>query len=285
MNPSVIPDNSKKNQHQFIFWLLIALLLLLRIPLLGWATYLVPTSITWIEPLYEIGTYVIIVFLIWWERDNLLIHHMDGLAIFIILIFKPLSLIILRKWTPNSPIAFPNLLSLIFFIAAIFLAILILRKKFEIKIETRRTIFWLIIGGLIGICIMTLEGFIMIKYFNSPFPRNPGSEAWVYPIYQFGFAAVPEEPLFRGFLWGGLKKAGLKDLWILIIQALLFTIAHIYYLNNSQAIIFLVLIFINSLFMGIIVWKSRLLSSSIAFHGFANGSHLVQFWVYTMLFK
>jgi hypothetical protein len=34
-----------------------------------------------------------------------------------------------------------------------------------------------------------------------------------------GYAAIDEEPLVRGFLWDALKGMGIKDLWILFIQA------------------------------------------------------------------
>jgi membrane protease YdiL (CAAX protease family) len=210
---------------------------------------------------------------------------MDGLAIFLIIIFKPLSTLILHFWIPSHPMAFPKIISFAFFIPSLALLILIFRKKIKIKIETWRSIRWFTVGGFLGTLLMIIEGVIMIEYLNSPIPRNPGAEALFYPIYQIGYAAIPEEPLFRGFLWGGMKRAGLKDFWILIIQTVAFTFAHIYYLNSARPILYLIIIFINSLCLGILVWKSRLLSSTIAFHGFANGSHLAQFWVYSLLFK
>jgi membrane protease YdiL (CAAX protease family) len=281
----LFPHRSKINRHQVIFWFLITLLLILRLPILGLTTYLVPSTFNWVVPLYEIGTYTIIAFLIWWERDNLQLHHMDGLAIFLIIIFKPLSTLILHFWIPSNPLAFPKIISFAFFIPSVTLLILILRKKIKIKNGTWHSIRWFIAGGFFGVLLMIIEGIIMIKYLNSPFPINPGAEAWFYPIYQIGFAAVPEEPLFRGFLWGGMKKAGLKDFWILITQTVAFTLAHIYYLNTPKAVLYLIIIFINSLCMGILVWKSRLLSSTIAFHGFANGSILAQYWMYSLLFK
>lgn len=279
------PLRSKIDRHQLIFWFLIALLIILRLPMLGLMTYLVPSTFNWVVPLYEIGTYTIIAFLIWWEKDNLQLHHIDGLALFLIIIFKPLSTLILYFWIPSNPMAFPKIISLAFFIPSVILLTLVLWKKIIAKIDTWRSIRWFIAGGFLGVLLMVIEGIIMIKYLNTPFPLNPGTEAWFYPIYQIGYAAVPEEPLFRGFLWGGMKKAGLKDFWILVIQTVTFTIAHIYFLDSSTPILYLILIFIESLCLGILVWKSRLLSSTIAFHGFANGSNLAQFWIYSLLFK
>lgn len=271
--------------HQVVFWIAIVLMFILRIPLLSWVVFIIPSTEVWIDPLFEIGTFTIIVFLIWWERKNLQIHHMDALAIIILIIFKPLSTIILSLWVPKSPIAFPNLLSFSFLIVAVILTVLLLRKKIITRIATLKTILWFFLGGLIGIVVFVLEGVIMIRYFNSPIPFNPGSNAWIYPIYQFGYAAVPEEPFFRGFLWGGLKKVGLQEFWILLIQAAIFTSGHIHLLSLSQPVLNLGLIFIGAVIMGVFVWRSRMLSSTMAFHGFANGSAIVQYWVYSFLFK
>lgn len=278
-------NSIKTVNHQVVFWTALVLLLILRIPLFSWVVYWIPSTAAWIHPLFEIGTYTLIVFLIWWERENLQIHHMDALAIIIIILFKPLSTIILFFWVPNDPIAFPNLLSFSFSIVAFILIVLILRKKIVLRMEIRRTIFWFIVGGFLGIALFIVEGIIMIKYLNIPTPINPGNTAWIYPIYQLGYAAVPEEPFFRGFLWGGLKKAGVKDLWILLIQAALFTSSHIHLITRSQPILLFGCIFIDAIIMGVLVWRSRLLSSTLSFHGFANGSAIAQYWVYSFLFR
>ncbi len=44
-------------------------------------------------------------------------------------------------------------------------------------------------------------------------------------------------------------------------------------------------LFINGIVFGLFVWRSRSLASSMAAHGFANGSVLVQYWVYSFLFQ
>ncbi len=58
-------------------WTLLAGLLLLRLPLSVGATYFV--QITWLDPLYEICTYVLTLTLIWWERVRLTYFHIDAL--------------------------------------------------------------------------------------------------------------------------------------------------------------------------------------------------------------
>jgi membrane protease YdiL (CAAX protease family) len=38
-------------------------------------------------------------------------------------------------------------------------------------------------------------------------------------IHQLAHAAIFEEPIFRGFLWGYLRKVNWKEKWILLFQA------------------------------------------------------------------
>ena len=86
------------SRHSVVFWTALSILLTLRIPLESWLGYLVPATAAWVEPLYEIGTYSLIAFLIWWERDQLALYHLDPLATIIIIFFKPLSTILLPGW-------------------------------------------------------------------------------------------------------------------------------------------------------------------------------------------
>ena len=103
-----------------------------------------------------------------------------------------------------------------------------------------------------------------------PFPID-WSMVWVFP-YQIGYAAVSEEPLFRGFLWGYCARAGWKNGWICIFQALLFMLGHLYRLNYPNAWQALAVTFFVGLVFGLLVWRSRSLVSSLAAHGFYNAA-------------
>lgn len=87
-------------------------------------------------------------------------------------------------------------------------------------------------------------------------------------MFQLSFAAVMEEPLFRGFLWGGFRQLGLKEIWICILQALLFWLGHIYYLNTG--INFWVVIPIGSLILGLIIMKTKSITYSMLTHSCMN---------------
>jgi membrane protease YdiL (CAAX protease family) len=87
--------------------------------------------------------------------------------------------------------------------------------------------------------------------------------------YQLGYAAVTEEPLFRGFLWGYLRKSGWKEIWIWLTQAGLFALGHIYYLNKAP-LSFGIIVPVGALVMGLFAWRSRSIATSMAAHGAMN---------------
>ncbi len=87
--------------------------------------------------------------------------------------------------------------------------------------------------------------------------------------YQTGYAAVSEEPLFRGFLWGYLRKGGWSDGWICLFQAGLFMLGHIYYLN-SLPISFWIIVPTGGLVLGWLAWRSRSIATSISAHATLN---------------
>jgi len=93
-------------------------------------------------------------------------------------------------------------------------------------------------------------------------------------IYQIGYAGVAEEPLFRGFLWGALRKTGWKDAWIWLLQAGLFTLAHMYYFGRNPISLFII-VPVGALALGLIAWKTRSISSSLAMHGIDNALGLM----------
>lgn len=185
----------------------------------------------------------------------------------------------------NNPLAFPKILSFVIFLIAMILSGFVLCKRINLKKVNRQAILWFIFGIVTGIALFVLYGILMIWWFNHPIPPNPGMIALIAPLYQLGYAAVSEEPVFRGFLWGGLRSLGLKEYWVLLIQAILFTVAHIHLLITTQPVLSFSMVFINAIIFGLFVWRVRSLSVSMAVHGFANGSVMVQYWVYSLLFR
>jgi len=88
-------------------------------------------------------------------------------------------------------------------------------------------------------------------------------------LYQAAYAGLSEEPLFRGFLWGYLRKLGWSENKILLSQAGLFAFAHVELLLAGWPISF-ALTFVGGVLLGWLVMRSRSISVSILSHGFAN---------------
>ncbi len=90
------------------------------------------------------------------------------------------------------------------------------------------------------------------------------------PLYFLAYAGVTEEPLFRGFLWGLLRRAGWRDVWAWLLQTGLFALAHIYYLRQTP-LAFWVIVPSGALLLGLLAWRSRSIATSLVAHGFCNG--------------
>ncbi len=103
--------------------------------------------------------------------------------------------------------------------------------------------------------------------------RNPSHTSVYYFlgsfIIQLSNAAVTTEPLFRGFMWGLLKKMNWKDSRICLFQAALFILAHIYYLGKYNYSFFII-VPIAALILGLLVWHSKSIGTSMITHGLIN---------------
>ena len=120
-----------------------------------------------------------------------------------------------------------------------------------------RNLFWgLVIGGII----------YLLRPYNIATVK-PLNQFWMKLFVEFGKAAVNEEILIRGFLWGFLISLGLKEKVILFLQALIFSMAHVKYYGN---IYIMLMIFIVGIILGLSVWKFRSLSPAIIGHALAN---------------
>lgn len=85
-----------------------------------------------------------------------------------------------------------------------------------------------------------------------------------WSIIRMPFILV-EEVIFRGLLWLFLINLGWQELKIIILQAILFWISHVYHMFTFP-FLFWVIIPIISILFGIFVWKSRSLTPSTMAH-------------------
>ena len=270
--------------HRKITWLCIGLLILIRLPLETGLPLIWHDLPGWLNPIFEICSYLIVAFLIWWERSDLAAFHLDSLAVWIILLAKPAQTIILKIWGFPSLLAFPQPLSWSFFLIALALLVALLLDRQAPGWPKGKSLAWFLAGGLFGIVANILVSLAMIAWLDFPVPPDPGKRALLSPLYQLGYAAVSEEPLFRAFLWGALRKAGWRDGRICLLQAALFALGHLHLLVLPQAALNLSIVFAFALVLGWLAWRSRTIATSMAFHALWNGSQLAVYTVVLAIF-
>jgi membrane protease YdiL (CAAX protease family) len=273
MDNLIVFSSTKDKSHRIIAWSLLAVLLFLRLPFFaGIASFSMPN---WLWPTYDVGTYFFTACLIWWERERLDEFHIDRLALAIIILFKPIQTIILAIWKMNdNPLAFPHLPSLIVWIIAVSLFLALRFSHTRLPMFSRASFGWFGLGIVAGLLTVLLLGYPMsFQVDKTLISVTPGIFLILRTLpsffYQLGYAAVTEEPLFRGFLWGYLQKAGWKNVWIWLFQAGLFSLGHIFYINKFP-ISFWLNVPIASLILGALVWRSKTISTSLATHAIVN---------------
>jgi len=268
----IAPVSVEEKYHQQIAWLVLTLLLLLRIPYTIAIIYFLPIENHIGAAFYEVCTYFLTAFLIWWERKWLQEFHIDTSTLFLIILIRPIQTFILSYWQVNSPLAFPRPLGLILWAISLGLITALWNSGFQPARISSHSLVWLAIGLLTGICMSLAENF---RTFQSMLSNISPPQAQLIPVlsstslnllYHLGFAPINEEPLFRGFLWGYLRQLKWKESLIWVFQALLFTSAHIY-LAQEFPMMFLVFIPVAGLLFGLLAWRSRSIAPAILAHG------------------
>lgn len=274
-----IHDN--KSRHQQVFLLTFAGLLIFRILFLGGLGFF-NTQGNWINPVYQIGTYLLTLFLIWWEIDNLAEYHIDTLALIIIILFKPIQTLIQKYWEFNDNLlTFPSTPSLMIWVAAIVFTIGMWSKRSKLPVIKPAKLGWIFGGAAAGLLTMIVLSFPMsfqipkdtlspgisiASSLKNTLPRLP-----IEFVYLIGYAAISEEPLFRGFLWGYLRQLKWRELWIWLFQAGLFMLSHIYYLSRAPISLW-IMVPVGSLVLGWLAWRSRTIVSSMVAHGMMDAT-------------
>lgn len=286
-NLTIIEPADQKT-HKIVAWCLLGGLLFLRLPFLtGIVMFSKPD---WLTPFFEICTYLLTAILIYWESSHLSDYHIDALVLIIIIFFKPLNSVILAFWHfSNNPLALPNWPGFILLLIAVGLSVALLKKRKTLPKFSITSLKWFGIGLIVAFLFeviiaypgsLTLDETQILQMKSTLF----GSQGIIVLFfYQLGFAAVSEEPLFRGFLWGFLRQSGWKNVWIWLFQAGLFMLGHLYFLKLSPLSFWLTPIF--ALVFGALVWRSKTIASSMAAHALINGLSVTTWIIAAQLFK
>lgn len=274
---SVYEGDVIKGHSNAIGWLVLVLLLLLRIPYTIAIIYFLPIENQNGSAVYEVSTYFLICFLIWWERKKLEEFHIDSTALFLIVFARPIQTLILRYWGVDSLLAFPHTSGLALWVISLGLILALWRSGFQLSRAPYHSFLWLMIGLGVGILLSISEN---LQTFRSMLSTGYSSQMQLIPVlsssglnllYHLGFAPINEEPLFRGFLWGYLRQFRWKEIWILLFQTALFTCAHVY-IAKQFPLMFWIFIPAAGLSLGLLAWRSRSIAPGILAHAMVNGS-------------
>ncbi|MCR4399069.1 MAG: CPBP family intramembrane metalloprotease [Firmicutes bacterium] len=256
---------------------LVGALLFLRIPLLVVTPLLFRPVPRWVGRAWVDGTHLITALLVWMERDRLHEHNMD-LASVLVLAAWPIVLVVL-PFTPaghllsaTQPVPIAHVL-----IGAV-LGVSLLLSRPRMRPKRAGEVAWLVAGVLASAILGVALGTLMRLQEPSRFTSLRG-RAWTSVlacdlVSQFTSAATLEEPVFRGFLWGCLRKAGWRDSRIFLVQAGLFWLAHLYYFPRVP-ISFWIVVPVGGLLFGLVAWRSRSVAGSMAAHALFNAAAIL----------
>ncbi len=261
--------NNEKKGEKYIFAVIFIGLLILRFPLLIIPQFtILSISSDNLFLIYINGTYFLTAVLIFLERNKLSQFKINIFAITIFLltpILKPIVYFFAKVHIPFNSLFF------IWFniIVSVLLCLSLVISHTKIHIDKfKYHIKWFILSVFIGVITAIVLSLIYSRNETSSEYKASIITYLVCVVTQMSHAAIMEEPLFRGFLWGCLEKKGLNLIWICFFQAAFFCIGHVYYLPLYP--VNFIATFVVALILGYLVWKSKSIGTSIIAHGIIN---------------
>lgn len=258
-----------KKVLSYLFILAFVGLLVLRYPLLILPQFFtVNLSSQSISLLFDNGTYLLTALMLLLIKDKLAEYKFNLFAIAIFLlapIVKAISYITFGKSLQVGALEYSKFQ----IVVSIILCVLLIISHAKIHKENwLYYVKWIVIGIIVGVLTGIGIG-LVYSHFQT---RSQLHASFLTVIFcfvtQLANAAALEEPLFRGFIWGSLEKKGWKQVWIWLLQAVLFCLGHVYYLPTYP--VFFVGTFVTALVLGLLVWKSKSVGTSMIAHGLIN---------------
>lgn len=212
-----------------------------------------PSNLNWYLYYHLFGEYMLISIVLWLNRESLTNFNIDNQFI-IILIFSGGIL---------SIYYLPGILGVFTGIATFRTLVLYSRGLFKLSTINRNYV------QLIAIIVIALLPYLFLYTYglivnNFHEPVNISTILYESSLPQI----VIEEVIFRGALWVLLVKLNLNPWKIILIQGILFTIAHLDFISAPHLNIVWTLWI--GIWLGIIVWHSKSLAPSTLTHFVAD---------------
>jgi membrane protease YdiL (CAAX protease family) len=252
-------------------WVALCVYLTFRIGIVSSSRIITPLhSPPWVNPVYQLVAYLLIVFLICLNMNNLARYNVDRIGLFLMIFGMPLNTLLTKS---NLPFPVPSQidLSLLYVPISVCFFGFVLTRSSVIPTLRVPSLVHLMTAVIVGVAAGTVTGFLIHKTQPNFIPQHATiAQLVLLPVQQYTYAALTEEPFFRGFLWGSMREAGFKTSSVFWTQSALFWIAHIYYFNQSP-LSFWIIVPIGAVIFGLLVWFSKSLSTSLIAHGLMNG--------------
>jgi membrane protease YdiL (CAAX protease family) len=152
----------------------------------------------------------------------------------------------------------------------------------------RTNLIWSIKGAVAAILVLLPIAIIESLQQNnsmyvSPYDMRYGSVLFAIRqfVYQFAFVSPFEEIIFRGYLWGYLRRFGWKENRILLVQAVLFWFVHLGYIKMYPITFFITIPIITIIFSLLTRYSKQVFPSMIA-HTIINAiTPIILFFIQT----
>ena len=139
--------------------------------------------------------------------------HIDTLAVLLIVVFEPAETLILRYWEIDTPLTFPHPAGLFIWAGLDRPDRLTPPFRYKLAPISGVSLIWPAAALLTGTLLSALPDLDAFGQAQNISPASSVVRSTTLAFcYQIGFAAVQEEPLFRGFLWGYLRRLGWAEL-------------------------------------------------------------------------
>jgi membrane protease YdiL (CAAX protease family) len=231
----------------------------------------------WFPRVYDSSLYLLIGGFVLAEGGELRDYNIESLALILFLAFSTFLRVEIRGG--NTLIA--TLLRLGDWLVAGVILLKLLRKEIAFSPPSGKDFGWIGAGLLASVALSVPAAYLMLR-FPSEFQLTTSALSFFSSLgrvlgvflYELSSAAVPEEFIFRGLLWGYLVRRNGKVGQAWVIQGLAFWLFHLEQMKAAPFVFWIIIPLCTALY-SVLAWRSKGLTASILAHGVLDTFPLV----------